>query len=59
MSKYFTDLRDFAFDKVVIGSDFDVLKRDPIHSSFIGYNQVSFKMVSKQWKLNCSFLESL
>lgn len=41
MISSFYNSSHLAPDKIVIGSDFDILKRDPIHKSFVGYNQVS------------------
>lgn len=42
MPFYFPKLLEASPDNIVIGPDFDLMKRKPIHNAFIGYNQVRF-----------------
>lgn len=42
MSQIFPSLPDLPPENIVIGPDFDMMKRQPLRESFVGYNQVSF-----------------
>lgn len=41
MSFDFPKLLENSPNNVIFGPDFDLMKREPIHNMFIGYNQVS------------------
>jgi hypothetical protein len=47
MSNYFPGLSAVPASNVVIGSDFDLMKRRPIHESFVGYNKVRDNKILK------------
>lgn len=30
-------------NNIIFGPDFDLMKREPIHNAFVGYNQVNYE----------------
>jgi hypothetical protein len=40
MSLFFPDLSELPPSNVIVGEDFDIMKRMPIHETFVGYGQV-------------------
>lgn len=55
MSQYFPNLYAVPPSNVIIGSDFDLMKRAPIHESFVGYNQVRMFEISSTFSIVISF----
>ena len=41
MSTVFSNLSEILPNNVILGEEFDVMKRSPLHNSFVGYNQVT------------------
>jgi hypothetical protein len=54
MSVMFPDVSDLAPSNVIVGDNFDIMKRSPIHEAFVGYGQV--KISTKIFEILMHFI---
>lgn len=41
MSQLFPEIPEFPPNNVMVATEFDLMKREPLHHYFVGYSQVS------------------